>query len=92
MLHDEYEGSFTPYLEEDVAHGFCDRAINTSFMLAGRIGVFVCVHRSETKVTYAMPEDATPTEAAAAYEVGREQGDLARMVAEARTTKRKRRK
>jgi hypothetical protein len=95
VLHQD-SPTFKPYLEEGVAHGFCAEAINTSFQLVGRIGVFICVHRSETKVTMAMPEDATPTEAAAAYDVARVEGDRTRLASQTLSsrakTKRKRRR
>jgi hypothetical protein len=76
MLRADESGG--PTLEEGVAHGICDEAVNASFVTSGRIGVAVCVHRTETKVTFAMPSDATATEAAAAYEVAREQSEFAR--------------
>ncbi len=53
---------------ERTGHGICDRAVDATFFEVGRLGVAICDHGDELKVTYAMPSDATPIEVRDAYE------------------------
>jgi hypothetical protein len=60
-------------------HGICDRAVASSFFLVGRLGVAICDHGDEMKMTFAMPEGATPAEVEAAYQASEAERELMTM-------------
>lgn len=55
-------------LAEMGAHGICERALDGSFFIESRIGVWICAHGYETKVSFGMPADVTPSETQRAHE------------------------
>lgn len=70
-----------PVKVENGAHGICRRAQASSFLMAGRIGIWICQHKVEAKVSFGIPPDAAPAEVELAYEIAKAQEETIQMAA-----------